>query len=164
MDVRVQAFRGEHAAGLWTVSATDADISDPITVYDVVLTTYGHSSTDDRFIFTDEYSDFDGNAGHGTAVSDTNGGADTVNASAVSSNSTICLNGITGLIDGVAVTFSNIENAVGGDGNDILVGDSGANELWGMRGKDILDGGGGIDKLVEERARTRCKGARATTH
>ena len=105
------------------------------------------SSTNDRFVFTNEYSDYAGNAGHDTAVSDANGGTDTVNASAVGSNSIIRLDGATGSIDGVAVTFSNIENAIGGDANDILVGNSGANQLWGMRGNDTLNGGGGNDAL-----------------
>ena len=40
-----------------------------------------------------------------------------------------------------------IENAIGGSGNDLLIGNSVANELKGGAGNDILYGAGGADKL-----------------
>jgi serralysin len=40
-----------------------------------------------------------------------------------------------------------IENATGGDKNDILIGNSAANELQGGGGKDVLKGNGGNDIL-----------------
>lgn len=40
-----------------------------------------------------------------------------------------------------------IENAIGGSGNDVLVGNGADNELRGGAGNDVLFGGGGADKL-----------------
>ena len=42
---------------------------------------------------------------------------------------------------------TTIENAVTGDGNDIITGNGAANTLYGMRGNDTLDGGAGGDAL-----------------
>jgi serralysin len=41
-----------------------------------------------------------------------------------------------------------IENATGGGGNDILIGNSAGNRLTGGGGSNTLDGGGGIDTAV----------------
>ena len=49
----------------------------------------------------------------------------------------------------VTVNFgSQIENAIGGNGNDTITGTSGANLLQGGRGNDVLDGAGGNDTLA----------------
>lgn len=45
-------------------------------------------------------------------------------------------------------TLVSIENIVGGDGNDVLTGDSQTNILTGGNGNDTLFGGGGIDYLL----------------
>ncbi len=142
-----QAFRGERADGTWTVRAVDDAGADVLTLTDIVVRTYGAFTTNDRYVFTNEYSDYDGVAGHTTAVNDINGGTDTVNAAAVRTGSVIRLDGIAGSIDGVAVTFANIEHAIGGDGGDSIVGSSTGNQLFGMRGADTLDGGSGTDSL-----------------
>jgi len=142
-----QAFRGERAAGNWSVRVVDAFGGDVLTVSDIQIRTFGAATSNDRFIFTNEYSDYDGVGGHTTAINDTNGGTDTVNASAVSSSSNIRLDGSVGSIDGVLVTFANIEHAIGGDGFDTLVGSSGDNQLHGMRGGDSIFGGSGVDLL-----------------
>ncbi|MDQ1850519.1 S8 family serine peptidase [Gemmobacter fulvus] len=142
-----QAFRGERAQGTWTVRVVDDAGGDVLTVSDIVIRTYGVASSNDRYVFTNEYSDYDGIAGHATAISDSNGGTDTVNASAVTSNSVIRLDGVAGSIDGVGVSFTNIEHAIGGDGNDDLYGSSAINQLHGMRGADELFGGQGLDTL-----------------
>jgi len=47
-------------------------------------------------------------------------------------------------------TFSLIENAGGGSGNDILLGNGIGNGLWGGPGNDTLKGGGGNDTLDGE--------------
>ncbi len=44
-------------------------------------------------------------------------------------------------------TYVGIENLTGGNGNDILIGDGGANKLTGNSGNDILEGGAGADFL-----------------
>jgi Ca2+-binding RTX toxin-like protein/subtilisin-like proprotein convertase family protein len=142
-----QAFRGERAGGAWSVRVVDDSGSDVLTVSDIVIRTYGAFTFDDRYVYTNEYSDYAGLFGHVTAVTDSNGGTDTVNASAVTTGSAIRLDGGVGAIDGIGTTFSNIENAIGGDGSDIIVGSIGNNQLFGMRGNDTLDGGGGIDTI-----------------
>lgn len=142
-----QAFRGERAAGTWTVQVFDAVSLDPLTVSDVVIRTYGTAGTNDRHIFTDEYSDYAGIGGHSTTVNDANGGTDTANAAAVTSDSLIRLDGVAGNIDGVALTIANIEHAIGGDGDDTIYGNTGANQLFGMRGADHIHGGSGTDSL-----------------
>jgi hypothetical protein len=40
---------------------------------------------------------------------------------------------------------ADVEDLVGGDGNDSLTGNSSANYIWGGPGNDVLDGGGGVD-------------------
>jgi Ca2+-binding RTX toxin-like protein len=101
--------------------------------------------TDDTFVFTSEYSNYA--TASRQSIVDTDGGNDTINASAVFTASTIDLRS-GGTIDGVAFTTNgSIENAVGGDGNDALTGTNGANSLSGMRGNDTLIGGKGADTL-----------------
>ncbi|WP_188972039.1 S8 family serine peptidase, partial [Neoroseomonas lacus] len=146
-----QAFRGERAAGTWTVRIVDDAGGDTLSVSDVVLRTWGRFSADDRYVFTNEYSDYAGTFGHTTTIADANGGTDAFNASAVSSGSIINLNaGGASVIDGVALSIAAgtvIENAYGGDGNDTLIGNSVGNRLLGGRGNDSLDGGSGTDSL-----------------
>jgi Ca2+-binding RTX toxin-like protein len=47
----------------------------------------------------------------------------------------------------VTGTYISIENVTGGDLDDSLRGDAGANKLTGLRGDDIIDGRGGGDTL-----------------
>ena len=47
-------------------------------------------------------------------------------------------------------TIAGIENAAGGSGDDMLLGDDGPNRLDGDRGRDTLRGNGGNDVLVSE--------------
>jgi Ca2+-binding RTX toxin-like protein len=64
---------------------------------------------------------------------------------------TAILNGATdgtALISGMPVaTLRNIENLLGGDGNDTLVGDGNDNVIEGGLGNDVMVGGGGVDTL-----------------
>jgi subtilisin family serine protease len=142
-----QAFRGERAAGTWSVRVADTLGADILTVSDIVIRTFGAFTSDDRYVFTDEYFDYAGLFGHVTAINDTNGGIDTANAAAVTTNSVILLDGAVGSIDGVAVSFAGVEHAIGGDGYDRIVGNGGDNMLFGMRGNDTLNGGAGADTV-----------------
>lgn len=45
-------------------------------------------------------------------------------------------------------TIVNVENVIGGSGDDVIEGDDGDNELTGNGGNDILNGGGGSDILT----------------
>ena len=144
-----QEFRGELSNGTWQVRIVDDASGDQLIVSDLDLRTFGTSArSNDRYVFTDEFSNYAGTAGHSTTLSDTDGGTDTVNTAAISSNTTIRLgNGQASSIDGVSVTTSGntIENAVTGDGNDVLIGNSLANELRGGRGADYMAGAAGND-------------------
>ncbi|MDU9003677.1 S8 family serine peptidase [Sedimentitalea todarodis] len=133
-------FRGEMSAGMWTVEVRDDDsaISSPIVINDLDLRTYGSSVTnDDLFIFTNEFSDYAGVAGHSTNFAG-GAGSDTINVSAVNAASIINLQIGQGVIDGVAVTMSSIQDVYGGDHQDIIFDGAGSNDIYGMRGNDIL--------------------------
>ncbi len=79
------------------------------------------------------------------------GGTDTVNATAIASDTVLDLRpGHTAAIGGQLVTIAAgtiIENGDTGDGNDSLLGNDAANSLRGWRGNDFLDGGLGADTL-----------------
>ena len=49
---------------------------------------------------------------------------------------------------GGTATFTSIENAVGGGGNDTITGSAGANTLIGNDGDDTFTGGGGNDTII----------------
>jgi subtilisin-like proprotein convertase family protein len=146
-----QAFRGERAAGTWSVLIVDDAGADVLTVSDIVVRTFGGFSADDRYVYTNEYSNYDGLFGHSTTIVDTNGGIDTLNAAAVTSNSTIKLkSGIASIIDGVTTFIAagtTIENAIGGDGHDTISGNGAANDLYGGRGNDTIYGSNGADDM-----------------
>nr|WP_250637070.1 proprotein convertase P-domain-containing protein [Falsihalocynthiibacter arcticus] len=138
-----QAFRGERSDGTWTVRIADVGPGDILTVSDIVLTTTGSEiSADDRYIFTDEFSDYAGTSNHRVAFDDTNGGADWINAAAVTSGVTLNFATGTGVIDGVAITVSGVENAYTGDGNDhVVLGDTAttAHQIHLGRGNDSVE-------------------------
>ncbi len=69
-----QAFRGERAAGTWTVRVVDDAGGDTLTVSDIVIRTYGEFSSNDRYVYTNEYGTYAGLFGHNTVVQDLNGG------------------------------------------------------------------------------------------
>jgi Ca2+-binding RTX toxin-like protein len=53
------------------------------------------------------------------------------------------------LVDNVGIAYDvTIENAVGGGGNDIIVGNDASNEINGGAGNDVISGGKGIDYLT----------------
>ena len=58
---------------------------------------------------------------------------------------------------------SLIENAIGGSGNDVLIGNQANNLLAGGAGNDISAGIDGNDTLTAQRGTTRSTGVRAMT-
>ena len=59
------------------------------------------------------------------------------------------LNGTSLAKDNVAIAYGvTIENAVGGSGNDTIIGNAAANRIVGGGGDDLLTGGGGADVFV----------------
>ncbi|QLG93224.1 M10 family metallopeptidase [Pseudomonas yamanorum] len=81
------------------------------------------------------------------------GGNDTLDFSGFTQNQKINLNetsfsDVGGLVGNVSIAKGvTIENAIGGSGNDLLIGNAAANTLKGGAGNDIIFGGGGADKL-----------------
>jgi Ca2+-binding RTX toxin-like protein len=144
-------FWGENSAGTWTVTITDASGNNVGSVRSLNLAAYGDSITaDDLYVYTNEFAAVGSDPARST-LTDSDGGIDTLNAAAVTSASTLDLRaGATSIIAGKALKIANatvIENAWGGDGADLIVGNGSANRLYGARGDDVLEGGAGDDSL-----------------
>lgn len=81
------------------------------------------------------------------------GGVDTLDFSGFSQNQKINLSAssfsdVGGMVGNVSIAQGvTLENAIGGSGNDLLIGNEVVNELKGGAGNDILFGGLGADKL-----------------
>ena len=159
----IDAFHGELSSGTWTLRIVDAAANDVGTLNTVALNVYGSApSVDNVYHYTDEFAAAAAIEPGRVALTDTDGGTDTIDAVAVTANSIINLNGgSVSLIAGQPLTISastTIENAFTGDGNDIIIGNSAANHLVGGRGddringgrpgNDVLDGGAGTDTAV----------------
>ena len=103
---------------------------------------------DDTFVLADGLAYNNGSLDGGA-------GNDTLDYSAWSSDVTVNLlanpgapypGNAQGILNGVC----NIENLIGGSGNDTLTGDDGNNVITGGSGDDILSGGGGNDTYLFE--------------
>ncbi|MDH6168920.1 subtilisin-like proprotein convertase family protein/subtilisin family serine protease [Variovorax boronicumulans] len=150
---------GEQSAGNWTLQVIDAATGKAGTLKSWKLDLYGKKAdTNDVYVYTDEFGGKDRFIGSTripdvqlpSTLMDSNGGTDTINASAVTGNSTInLLNGSTSTIAGRSLNsmIGDIEVAIGGDGNDALTGNGLNNVLVGGRGADVVSGGGGNDTL-----------------
>jgi Ca2+-binding RTX toxin-like protein len=82
------------------------------------------------------------------------GGNDTLNCSGYSSAQTIDLHAgsfssVGGLVNNIGIALNaNIENAIGGSGNDRLTANDLGDSLTGGSGNDTLIGGAGTDQLI----------------
>lgn len=75
-------------------------------------------------------------------------GIDTLDLTGTTTDASVDLNAGTASSGQVGATaLSSVENATGGDGNDVLLGNAVANMLVGGAGNDTLDGGAGDDTL-----------------
>ena len=92
----------------------------------------------DTFVFSDGAS-LTGSIDGGTGTNWIDMGADSTN---------VTINLATGKATGVGGTFSNIQNARGGAGNDTLTGNSAGNILIGGAGNDTIKGGSGRSILI----------------
>ncbi|WP_099062069.1 S8 family serine peptidase [Serratia sp. BW106] len=150
---------GERSVGNWTLQMTDASSGLPVTLNAWSLRLYGSKSTvDDTYFYTDEYvQSVVGQANRAVlddAVNGVAGGRNTLNAAAVSKDTSVNL--LTGVasIGGDALTIKNptsIQNIVTGDGNDTLVAGHADALLDGGRGNNSLAGGAGKDLFVVHR-------------
>ncbi len=140
------AFWGEMSGGNWQLILTDDVSGDETVVTDADIRMYGSDNIslyDDRFILTNELSDYAGGAfGHSTTIAGGIGN-DTLNAAAVTSSSSINLASGTATIDGVGLTLSSIENVFTGDGNDSLITGSSSVIANLGRGNDTATMGSG---------------------
>ncbi|KTC24121.1 serine 3-dehydrogenase [Pseudomonas marginalis ICMP 9505] len=81
------------------------------------------------------------------------GGNDTLDFSGFTQNQKINLNeasfsDVGGMVGNVSIAKGvTLENALGGSGNDLIIGNSAANVIKGGAGNDIIYGGGGADQL-----------------
>ncbi|MFC3942818.1 serine 3-dehydrogenase [Pseudomonas gingeri NCPPB 3146 = LMG 5327] len=81
------------------------------------------------------------------------GGNDTLDFSGFTQNQKINLHtgafsDVGGMVGNVSIAQGvTVENAIGGSGNDLLIGNAVANELRGGAGNDVLYGVGGADQL-----------------
>jgi subtilisin-like proprotein convertase family protein len=142
------AFRGESAAGTWTLRTKDVVSGATGTLHGWTLRAIGDApGGDDTYIYTDAFAAL---GEPSRRVLADNGGIDTINASAVSAASSVNLASLAVSIGGTAITIAPgtvIENVIGGDGNDLLVGNAATNILLGGRGNDRIYGQGGGDRL-----------------
>lgn len=140
-------FWGEQATGTWTISVTDVRPEQIGTIQSLSLRIYGEREDgNDTYIFTDE-----GFANQTGSILEDEFGEDTINASPVRFDTYIDL--YKGIIAANSTThgiasWTIVENAISGSGNDSLVGNSADNYLDAGAGNDVLQGSEGDDTLV----------------
>ncbi|TSD90154.1 calcium-binding protein [Mycobacterium sp. KBS0706] len=88
--------------------------------------------------------------GLGSDTLDGGAGIDAVNYGLEPQNAAVTVNLATGVVGGQAAgdTLISIENVIGTNFNDVLIGDAGPNFFHGSEGNDSLSGGDGDDVLV----------------
>lgn len=143
-------FFGESSKGTWTVSFEfNANATTAATVSNLFLQMYGAvNEVDDKYVYTDQFSlhwqlaDAATRAQMGW-LSDNNGGNDSLMLSAMNTDVQVHL-GRHGWMTSpsfkvLMVPGTQMENAFGGDGNDVLVGLANAKSiLRGNEGSDVL--------------------------
>jgi len=143
-------FLGESSKGDWQLVVIDnAKDGQKLVVKSWSLSLSGSAQGNDTYVYTDDFSGL--GADHGVTIDDETG-LDVVNGAALTGDATINLvEGATSVIAGkdtvLAAHGTVLEDAIGGDGNDTIVGNGAANMLSGARGDDVLHGGAGNDIL-----------------
>ena len=132
-------FRGEEAAGTWTINVTDVRAEQTGTIQSLSLRIYGERDDgNDTYVFTDE-----GFANQTGGLLEDENGIDTVNAAAVRFDVYVDL--FKGVIAANSTThgiaeWTLIERAISGSGDDSLVGNAADNYLEAGAGSDVLEG------------------------
>lgn len=156
------AFRGENAAGTWTLRVADHASGLVGTLNSWRLSAIGEAwGSDDRYVYTDAFATL---GAERRTLADA-GGTDTLNLAAVTAACVIDLEGLACSIGATALTIAPgtvIEHALGGDGADRITGNQLANILWGGRGDDTLLGGAGDDTLKGGQGHDRLEGGEGT--
>lgn len=148
-------FRGEAAAGIWTVRIRDTFAQDVGVINSAKLTVRGEAATaDDLYVYTDEFVFYAATQPARAQLND-EAGTDTINAASVTGDSVIDLRpGATSTLAGTSLVLGAttvVEHAIAGDGDDRLAGNDADNLLIGGRGNDTLTGGAGRDTLIGDR-------------
>lgn len=142
---------GLSSAGTWTVRLEDSDAGDDGYFATAELEFFGSAlTTDDVYHFTNDFEALAAVDGARKTVSDTNGGEDWLNFAAFQQNVAINLDNGQLSFDGKVqsvISDNSIENALGGDGDDLFVGNNIANHFLGKRGDDNMRGNHGQDTL-----------------
>jgi subtilisin-like proprotein convertase family protein len=145
-DLTSTQFWSESARGTWTLRVEDLAMSATGTLVSWRLNVFGDTpSTNNTYVYTNEFATLGTQAAR--RVLNDQAGTDTINASAVTTNSTIDLAG-TIQIAGHALSLAAgtvIERAFAGDGADTVRGNGADNWIWGGRGNDVLAGRAGND-------------------
>ena len=139
---------GETPNGDWTVVIRDTGTNGTDAILSYSLRIYGDDhGTNDTYYYTDDFATLSGDR---SVLTDTSG-IDTINAAAITTDLTMDLNpGHTSSIAGRSVDISAdtiVEQAYGGDGNDLMIGNDADNSLYGGHGHNTLQGGIGNDVL-----------------
>jgi subtilisin family serine protease len=142
---------GENSQGYWSLAIFDNAAGDVGTFDSWSLNVIGKTNTDDdTYIYTDEYATAYYDSPERSFLTDLSG-TDTINCAACTTSVLLNLNAnSTSMIAGKPLVISSgvlIENAYGGDSDDLITGNAAQNKINGMRGNDTLVGGLGNDLL-----------------
>ena len=143
---------GEVGIGDWILTVKDCNTGVEGTLDSWILKLYGDAITsDDRYVYTADYGKFTGEEHVARRILSDSDGIDTINASPVFTDTFIDLeSGANSWVAENTLTIEAgtvIENAITGVGDDILRGNSAANQLSGGQGDDQIQGFGGADTL-----------------
>lgn len=159
---------GEKSVGDWTLTVRDAATGEIGQLTDWSIRIYGDTaSEDDTYIYTAEYGAMTSGVDEARRILSDSAGYDTINAAAVSQHSILDLRaGATSQLAGNSLTIAAgtiIEDAVLGDGDDVVIGNDTTNVLSSGRGNDVLEGGAGSDTLDGGRGSDTASYAGSTT-
>jgi Ca2+-binding RTX toxin-like protein len=134
-------IRGPNLPNTWQITGPNAGFVSTLAFgnlqFSSVENIRGGTATDNYLI---------GAAGHLNGSITDPGGTNTLDYSGWSQN--VAVNLAAGKATAIGGAIAGIQNATGGQGNDILIGDAGDNVLQGGGGDNILVGGDGNDTLI----------------
>jgi Ca2+-binding RTX toxin-like protein len=140
----------------WGVSAQTPMVYDILAIQQMYGADYTTRAGDTVYGFNSNVAGpiYDFTVNHNPALTIWDGdGTDTIDLSGYSADATLSLvagsySSVNGRTNNLAVAFDvDIENGIGGSGNDTLTGNDLANELTGNGGNDTLNGNRGHDTL-----------------
>jgi Ca2+-binding RTX toxin-like protein len=150
--------RGESSGGTWTLKIEDKASGSTGTLTGWGLELFGKlgalGAGNDSYVYTNEYWEnpwYNLLAQADRRLLADSSGWDVLNAAAITTSVNLSLvAGTNSQIGGVTLAIASgtaIEDAIGGDANDTLVGNAIGNRLVGARGADSIVGGAGDDLL-----------------